>query len=50
MGLIPYNMDLGKWVKDMTQGMNAFKPMHNPSEGENDNMRMVQGFKAFESA
>lgn len=49
MGLIPFDMEISKWTKDMIQGMNAFKPMGSPSAGENTYLRMVQGRKAFES-
>lgn len=49
MGLIPVNADLSKWTKDLTQGMNNFKPLQNPSEGVNDAMRFINGWKAFES-
>ena len=29
--------------------MNAFKPIFKPSENEKDNLRMVNGWKAFEA-
>lgn len=49
MGLIPYNVDIATWAKDLTQGMNNFKPLDDPSEGLDDNLRFVNGFKTFEA-
>jgi hypothetical protein len=34
MGLIPFDMDMSVWIKDMTQGLNAMKPLPDPSTNE----------------
>lgn len=49
MGLTPFNGDVSKWTKDLTQGMSNFKPNFDPSEGADDHLRFVNGWKAFEA-
>jgi len=49
MGLIPFNTDISKWAKDLTQGMNNFKPIFDPNDGADDALRFINGFKTFEA-
>lgn len=43
MGMLGYHIDLSIWTQDMIQGMNAFKPLTDPVEGEEAYMRMTNG-------
>lgn len=49
MGLIPFNYDISTWAKDLSQGMANFKPIFDPADGADDNLRFVNGWKTFES-
>lgn len=48
MGLIAYNMDVGPWTTDLTQGMRNFKPEFDPSAGGDVNLRFVDIAKAMD--
>lgn len=44
MGLIPFDMDVGIWIKDLLQGMNSMKPIGDPLNNEELNLRMINGY------
>lgn len=46
---MPMGGDISVWTKDMTQGMNNFKPMYNAEKGSDDHMRFVNGWKGLEN-
>lgn len=50
MGLIPFNIDIRTWAIDLSQGMNSMKSLPDPNEDADVQHRMVNGWKALQSA
>ena len=42
-------MDISIWTKDMSQGMENFKPLDDPNAGADTNLRFINGKKAFDA-
>lgn len=47
--MVPLNAAVTQWTRDLTSGMNAFMPIADISNAENDSLRMVDLKNAFKA-